>query len=67
MKNLFHLDDAWLLAFLRTKKYSMDDVFRVFENHLLYRNAHPEWFEIDEEKIPLFREMGAQRYEKFFK
>ncbi|KAG5683320.1 hypothetical protein PVAND_012606 [Polypedilum vanderplanki] len=38
-------DDAYLLHFLRTKKYSMDDVFKIFEAHHLFRAHRPEWFE----------------------
>jgi hypothetical protein len=39
----------------------MDDAYKSFENHFLYRYSRPEWFEIDDQKIPLYREMGAQR------
>lgn len=39
----------------------MDDAFKSFENHHLFRMGRPEWFEISEEKIKLFREIGSSK------
>lgn len=39
----------------------MDDAFKSFENHHLFRMGRPEWFEINDEKVKLYREIGANR------
>ncbi|XP_070506408.1 alpha-tocopherol transfer protein-like [Chironomus tepperi] len=51
-------DDTYLVHFLRTKKYSMDDVFKVFENNLLFRTSKPEWFETTDQFLETFRELA---------
>jgi hypothetical protein len=49
-----NLDDEFLLQFLRTKKFSMDETFKVFENYFIFRHEHPKWFSMnqdDEDRI----------------
>lgn len=50
-------DDNFLLAFLRTKKYSMEQAFKVYENHFMFRHSHPETFEIRESKEERFKSL----------
>jgi CRAL/TRIO domain len=51
-------DDQVLLYFLRTKKYSVDDATKVFENHLIFRLTRPLWFEINEQRLNKIREVS---------
>lgn len=51
-------DDAFLMHFLRTKKFSMDDVFKVFENHFLFRTTRPEWFDTSDKTLERIKEMS---------
>lgn len=37
----------------------MDDAYKSFENHHLFRMGRPEWFEISEERLKLFAEIGS--------
>ncbi|CAO1410958.1 unnamed protein product [Diamesa serratosioi] len=37
-------DDIFLLKFLRTKKYSIDDALMVLENHLMFLHKHQTYF-----------------------
>lgn len=38
-------DEKFLLAFLRTKKYSLDQATKTFEYHSIYRHRYPHWFD----------------------
>lgn len=55
--NLFSSDDIFLLQFLRTKKYSMDQAFQVLENHLLFRKSQPEWFDWSDERVKQMKKL----------
>jgi hypothetical protein len=48
---LLILDDAFLLQFLRTKKFRMDKVFELFENHMLLKHSVPRWYDFNDEAI----------------
>lgn len=36
----------------------MDDVFKVYENHHLFRGCRPEWFDCTPEKYAIFKELA---------
>lgn len=36
----------------------MDDAYKSFENHHLFRMGRPEWFECNAERIKTYREIG---------
>lgn len=55
-------DDTFLLQFLRTKKYSMDQAFQVLENHIMFRRNHFEWFDLSDEKIKVMKELCSSGY-----
>lgn len=54
---VFSSDDLFLLQFLRAKKYSIEKVFTVFENHLKFRKNHPEWFDLSDEKVETMKKL----------
>lgn len=36
--------------YLRTKKYSLNDAFKLYENHFNYRSKRGDWFDVDDTK-----------------
>ena len=44
--NFSFSDDTFLLAFLRTRKYSIDATIKSIEKNFILRSQRPEWFEI---------------------
>lgn len=49
-------DDIFLLQFLRTKKYSVDQAFSVLENNLLFCMNHSDWFDLSDSRIQRMKE-----------
>lgn len=50
-------DDFFLLAFLRVRKYWIDEAFKMFENYLLFRHKHPEWYDYSDKQVAKYREL----------
>ncbi|CRL05182.1 CLUMA_CG018229, isoform A [Clunio marinus] len=44
-------DESYLLQFLRSRKYNMDEAFQLFERIYLSRKRYPKFFDIDQEVV----------------
>jgi hypothetical protein len=50
-------EDFFLLSFLRVKKFWNADAWKVFENYLLFRQKHKEWFDLSDKQVAKYREL----------
>jgi hypothetical protein len=55
-------DDVFLLQFLRTKKYTMDKVFKTFENCILAQKKYAKWFDWKEPDFEKMMELYRTGY-----
>lgn len=55
-------DDIFLLQFLRTKKYTMDMVFKSFENYNLAQKKYAKWFDIEDKEFDKMMELYQTGY-----
>lgn len=60
--NHYSTDDLFLLQFLRTKKYFMDQAFQVLENHLIFRQTHSSWFDMTDARVDKMKDFFRSGY-----
>ncbi|KAG5671153.1 hypothetical protein PVAND_001366 [Polypedilum vanderplanki] len=58
-------DDTYLLEYLRTKKFSLNDACKLYENHFNFRSKRGDWFDITDEKRNCIKEL-VQCGSKYF-
>jgi hypothetical protein len=50
-------EDFFLLAFLRSRNFSLDEALKVLEFYFIFRYEHKEWFDLSDKQVAKYREI----------